>query len=76
MQVTVLLSTNVGFLAISSIDAASKAPHRSVAQIASYASTILSLACYLICWTLSRQHPPGSNGTAEEAVSGAFVLLA
>lgn len=69
-QVTVLLSTNVGLLAIGSIDQPNNmmSTHRSVAQVASYVSTVLSLACYLICWILSRQHPPGSHPTAAAAV--------
>lgn len=74
-QVTVLLSTNVGLLAISSIDQpdGNIPTHRSVAQIASYVSAVLSLACYLICWILSRQHPPGVQATAGDAVSG-YIL--
>lgn len=69
LQITVLLSANVALLAISSVDNnGNQSPHRSVAQVACYGSTILALACYLICWILSRRHPPDSMTTASEAV--------
>ncbi|KAK7676790.1 hypothetical protein QCA50_020258 [Cerrena zonata] len=51
---TVLLSANVGFLAIQSIDIGD--PDRSVSQIASYVSTLLSLTTYIVCQILARQH--------------------
>ena len=50
----VLLSANVGFLAIQSID--KQQANRTICQIASYISIILSLAAYMICHILSRQH--------------------
>ncbi|KAK7678133.1 hypothetical protein QCA50_018926 [Cerrena zonata] len=53
---TVLLSANVGFLAIQSIDMTG--PDRSVAQIGSYISTSFSLATYVIFQILARQHRP------------------
>lgn len=55
-QATVLLSANVGFLAIQSIDMTG--PDRSVAQIGSYISTSFSLATYVIFQILARQHRP------------------
>ena len=64
-----LLSANVALLAIGSIDASTGNPHRNVAQVACYASTILALACYIICWILSRRHPPDGMTTASDAVS-------
>ncbi|CAL1699536.1 unnamed protein product [Somion occarium] len=51
---TVLLSANVGFLAIQSLDISD--PNKSVNQITSYVSTLLSLATYIICQILTRQH--------------------
>lgn len=72
LQVTVLLSANVGFLAIQSVDTSAEGPHRSVAQIASYVSTLFSLGSYLIWWILSRQHPPGSQASAADAVSSIY----
>ncbi|THH00975.1 hypothetical protein EW026_g1618 [Hermanssonia centrifuga] len=53
---TVLLSTNVGFLAIQSIDNSPGSVHRSLAQIASYVSAIMSLFNYITVQILSRQH--------------------
>ena len=51
-----LLSANVGFLAIQSVDERDPASDRSVSQIASYVSILFSLATYIICQILSRQH--------------------
>ncbi|OCH89635.1 hypothetical protein OBBRIDRAFT_794048 [Obba rivulosa] len=51
---TVLLAANVGFLAIQSVD--TNDPIRSVAQIASYCSTVFSLGSIVMCIILSRQH--------------------
>ncbi|KIP08962.1 hypothetical protein PHLGIDRAFT_355177 [Phlebiopsis gigantea 11061_1 CR5-6] len=67
--VTVLLSTNVGFLAISSVDNSAAGSQRSVSQIASYVSTVLSLGSYVMWWILSRQHPPDAQETAKEAAT-------
>ncbi|KAI0342401.1 hypothetical protein BDW22DRAFT_1429242 [Trametopsis cervina] len=47
-------SANVGFLAIQSINVDS--PHRTVAQIASYISSVLSLFDCLVCLVLARQY--------------------
>ena len=64
-----LLSTNIGFLAISSIDKPS--PNKSVAQILSYISTILSLFVLIVCNILSNHHqlPVQSGGRVGAAVS-------
>ncbi|OCH89644.1 hypothetical protein OBBRIDRAFT_654780 [Obba rivulosa] len=57
---TVLLAVNVGFLAIQSVDQNApnnmSSPDRSVAQIASYCSTVFSLGSIVMCIILSRQH--------------------
>ena len=72
LQIMVLLATNMGFLAMHSADSVNS--HRTVAMIASYASTILCLGSYFIWWILSRQHPPGTLSTASEAVSSRIVV--
>lgn len=51
---TVILSANIGFLAIQSIDVGT--PHRSAAQIASYISAVLAIFYYVICQVLARHH--------------------
>ncbi|KAI0703725.1 hypothetical protein BC835DRAFT_897509 [Cytidiella melzeri] len=51
---TVILSTNVGFLAISSIDTTS--PHKSTAQIASYISSVLAFFNIIATQILTHQH--------------------
>ncbi|GJE94787.1 hypothetical protein PsYK624_109600 [Phanerochaete sordida] len=63
---TVLLSANVGFLAINSIDTDS--PNKSAAQIASYISSMLSLFIYIVAQILSRHHRHHSNGQADQAL--------
>lgn len=64
-QATVLLSANVGFLAIQSIDTGTS--HRSAAQIASYISAILSLFIYVVCQILSVRHGYyGLLGSSED----------
>ncbi|KIP03328.1 hypothetical protein PHLGIDRAFT_244963 [Phlebiopsis gigantea 11061_1 CR5-6] len=69
IPITVLLSANVALLAIGSIDHSGVIqPHRSVAQIACYSSTTLSLTCYIICWILLRRHSEDSMTTAQEAI--------
>ncbi|KZT04480.1 uncharacterized protein LAESUDRAFT_761047 [Laetiporus sulphureus 93-53] len=56
---TVMLTANVGLLAIQSIDTGHSA--RSCAQIASYVSTFLSLAIMFLCIILARYHKDESN---------------
>lgn len=65
-----LLTANVGLLAIQSID--TNRPARSVAQIASYISTFLSLGNIIVCTILSRQHR--SRNGADEAVSNSISV--
>ncbi|KAH8101129.1 hypothetical protein BXZ70DRAFT_110522 [Cristinia sonorae] len=62
---TVLLTANVSFLAIQSIDTENS--HRSVAQITSYVSTLLSMTNYIICQILLRQHRRVHRDSAEHA---------
>ena len=69
-----LLSANVGLLAIQSVDNQQGAAYRSVAQIASYASVIMSLASYLIGHILSLQHSRELRDNDENAVRHAFRL--
>lgn len=66
-QDTVIIASNVAFLAISSVDnGGDLVANRSVAQIASYVSTIQSLGSFLIALVLVVQIRTIS---AEEAVS-------
>ncbi|KAL6302656.1 hypothetical protein BKA93DRAFT_827172 [Sparassis latifolia] len=67
LPATVLLTANVGFLAIQSEDTGR--PSRSVAQITSYLSTFLSLGNIIMCIILSRQHRSNAHGTATEAAT-------
>lgn len=69
-----LLTANVGILAIQSIDTGHD-HSRSVAQVASYASIMLSLANYMICQVLLRQHRDTVKDGAKLAVSILVVKL-
>ncbi|KZT69947.1 hypothetical protein DAEQUDRAFT_233105 [Daedalea quercina L-15889] len=64
---TVLLTANVGLLAIQSIDTGHA--DRSMAQIASYISTFLSLGNIILCTVLARQHRLDAHMTAESAAT-------
>ncbi|KAI0078369.1 hypothetical protein K474DRAFT_942416 [Panus rudis PR-1116 ss-1] len=69
---TVLLSTNVGFLAIQSLDPQSQnagTPYRNIAQIASYISTMLALCNLIICQVLTRQHRRSLRDDAGDAMN-------
>lgn len=66
-QAAVLLTANVGLLAIQSVDTGKR--DRSLAQIASYISTFLSLGNIILCTILARQHRLDAHMTAEAAVS-------
>ncbi|TCD66563.1 hypothetical protein EIP91_001231 [Steccherinum ochraceum] len=63
---TVLLTANVGILAIQSVDTGHD-HSRSVAQVASYASIMLCLANYIICQVLLRQHRESVKNGAKYA---------
>ena len=69
LQATVLLSANVGFLAIQSIDNTPGSSTRSVAQIACYASSLFSLVDYVVVQVLMRRHRYHASHSAEKAVS-------
>jgi hypothetical protein len=69
---TILLSVNVSFLAIPSVDPASSGPvptSRNFAQNASYVSTITSVGSIIVALLLVRQNSSKSRETPEEAVS-------
>ncbi|EMD35562.1 hypothetical protein CERSUDRAFT_116296 [Gelatoporia subvermispora B] len=61
----VLLTVNVGLLAIQSLD--SGHADRSIAQLASYCSAIMSLGAILMCIILSRHHR--NNGHSSDMSS-------
>ena len=66
---TIILSANVGFLAIQSVDQTGVAnPDRSMGQIISYISTLLSLGNIVACTILSAQHRKSTHRYAENAV--------
>ncbi|KAI0676482.1 hypothetical protein C8Q78DRAFT_997815 [Trametes maxima] len=64
---TVILSANVGFLAIQSVDQGGfSIPDRSAGQIISYISILLSICNIMACTILSRQHRPTFYLAASE----------
>ncbi|PSR76611.1 hypothetical protein PHLCEN_2v8369 [Hermanssonia centrifuga] len=65
---TVLLSANVGFLAIQSIDNPPGSEQRSVAQLTAYVSALLSLFNYIAVQILARQHRHYLFETADRAL--------
>lgn len=75
-----LLSANVGFLSINTVDSFdTSAYNKSAAQIASYISAILSLSIYIVCQILTRHHRHHAHSHADWAVSfhrECFVLHA
>lgn len=70
-----LLTANVSFLAIQSIDTDHMPGFRSVPQIMSYASILLSLANYMLCQVLLRQHRKVSREDSDCAVRMPYLLL-
>ncbi|KAI0763111.1 hypothetical protein BD413DRAFT_616559 [Trametes elegans] len=62
----VILTANVGFLAIQSVDQGRT--DRSAGQIVSYISTLLSIGNILACTILARQHRPGAHLQADTAL--------
>ncbi|KAI0090331.1 hypothetical protein BDY19DRAFT_992535 [Irpex rosettiformis] len=62
---TVILSANVGFLAIQSIDTDS--PNRSATQIVSYISSVLSFFNFITVQILSHQHRYSESFSATKA---------
>ncbi|EKM53067.1 uncharacterized protein PHACADRAFT_210792 [Phanerochaete carnosa HHB-10118-sp] len=73
---TVLLSANVAFLAIGSVDNSggsgqSSGPpsYRSPEQIMSYVSTVFSLASWLVCWILVQRHAPAIGSSTSAGIN-------
>lgn len=69
LQATVLLSANVGFLAIQSIDTPDGSSYRSPAQIASYVSALLSALDIVVVQVLMRRHRQHLYESAAKGVS-------
>lgn len=67
LQATVILSTNIGFLAIQSLDNLTSYA-RTLAQIASYTSALLSLFDLIIVHILVRRHRQHIFDTAARGV--------
>ncbi|KAI1786725.1 hypothetical protein LXA43DRAFT_975618 [Ganoderma leucocontextum] len=71
----VILTANVGFLAIQSVDAnGDPIPDRSMGQIVSYMSTMFSIGNILACTILAWQHRRSEHHYAEDAVDVAMTL--
>ncbi len=70
-----MLTTNVAFLAIQSIDTDHANNARNVAQIASYASTLLSLACYAIYHVLILRFPHAHNRSLVKVVNNSSIPM-
>lgn len=68
---TVLLTTNAAFITAQRLE--TLASHNTIAVIASYASTVLSLGSYLIWWILSLRHPAETMSTASDAVCSRLI---
>ncbi|KAG1732408.1 uncharacterized protein EDB91DRAFT_1151752 [Suillus paluster] len=66
---TVLLSTNVGFLAIGSVDASSADSSRSGAQIVIYCSVICSIGSIIIGLVIFKQYRAKGADTPVKAVT-------
>ncbi|TBU38611.1 hypothetical protein BD309DRAFT_874008 [Dichomitus squalens] len=67
---TVILSANVGFLAIQSVDNNGLVvPNRSMGQIVSYISTMLTIGNIVACTILARQHRETMHRYAEAAAA-------
>ena len=65
-----LLSANVGLLAISSVDGVHGDNSRNLAQVASYASVLMSLGSYLTGHILSLQHTEKTRDPGEAVSRG------
>ncbi|PIL23469.1 hypothetical protein GSI_14780 [Ganoderma sinense ZZ0214-1] len=67
---TIILSANVGFLAIQSVDLGGNALRdRTMGQIISYISTLLSLGNIVACTILSAQHRKSTHRYSENAIA-------
>lgn len=74
-QATVLLSANVGLLAISSVDEQHGTYSRNLAQVASYASVLMSLGSYVTGHILSLQHTKENRGSVVRQNCGHNAAL-
>ena len=72
-QTAVVLTANVGFLAIQSIDTGHA--NRSAGQIMSYISLLLSLGSIFACIILGRQHRIADHRFADGGVSSYVVRI-
>lgn len=73
IQATVILSANIGFLAIQSID--TDHPDRSAAQISSYISAVLSFFFFITVQILTYQHRSSDYFSAMKAVGNKLHVL-
>lgn len=74
-QSAVILSANVGLLAIQSVDNSIGSSMRSAAQISSYMSTLLSMGNIITGTILARQHRTHNRvNDPTDGVSGYVVL--
>ena len=67
-----VLTANVGFLAIQSID--QPGAERTMGQILSYMSLVFSSGNVIACTILARQHRRSTHRYAEDAVRALFVF--
>lgn len=74
IQDTVILTANMAFLAIQSVDnGGNLVPNRSVAQVASYISIVTSLGSILLSLLLIRQNRSKKNNAAEAVSLSSFA---
>jgi hypothetical protein len=75
-QGTILLTANVAFLAIPSIDNGDNPPdYRSPAQIASYLSVIFSIGGVILGLVLLRLHRTMERANVNDAVGCLFAFF-
>ncbi len=72
LQATVLLNANIAFLAIQSIDDSSVDKGRSPAQVASYASTIMSVGSIILGLLLLQKYR--HKNSVYSIISVSYVL--
>lgn len=75
LQATVLLNANIAFLAIQSIDDSSVDKGRSPAQVASYASTIMSVGSIILGLLLLQKYRHKNRTYNTPTVSYVFCHL-
>ena len=76
-QSLIILTANVGFLSVQSIDQGGFAApdDRTFGQTASYISTFLNIGCVAASLILAEQHRPSSHRTAEAAVRAIILSI-